>query len=316
MNAGPVSQSLSGGRDSMVPSGEVRSYYNRPVIKQPVWTWEIPWYFFTGGLAGASATLAAAARRAGNAELARVARRGAAAATVASPPLLIADLGRPERFHHMLRVFKPTSPMNMGSWLLTVFGTAAVGSAGLAELGGLPAWQRAAERVAAALGPVMATYTAVLFADTAVPVWHAARQELPLVFAGGAAASAGALSTAFADTQRAGPARRLAVTGALLELGAAEVMQRRLGDLGEPYRSGDSGRYARLARGLTTAGAAMLGLLGRRRGGAVLGAGLTLAGAVCQRWAVYRAGFASARDPKYVVADQRARLQARTTAPT
>ncbi len=300
----------------MVPAAELRSYYDRPVIKAPVWTWEIPWYFFVGGLAGASAVLAAGARIAGQGRLARSARLAAGAATVVSPALLVADLGRPARFHHMLRVFKPTSPMSMGTWVLTTFGPAAVGSAALAELRWLPGLQRVAEGVAAALGPGMATYTAVLFADTAVPVWHEARRDLPAVFAGSAAASAGALAAITTPPRHAGPARRLTLLGSALELGAAEVMRHRLGDLGEPYEQGDAGRFARASRLLTAAGGMLVALAGRRgRLPAAVGGTLVLAGSVCQRWAVYRAGFASAADPRYVVGQQRARLRARAGAP-
>ena len=114
------------GRGLVVPEAEFRSYYGRPVIKEPAWTIEVPWYFFAGGMAGASAPLAVAARMAGNERLARSAVTVAAAGVAVGTPLLVSDLGRPERFHHMLRVFKPTSPMSMGSWALAAMGPAAV----------------------------------------------------------------------------------------------------------------------------------------------------------------------------------------------
>ena len=303
---------LRGGPGSVVPAAEIRTYYDRPVLKQPVWTWEIPAYFFTGGLAGASASLGAIARRRSHPLLARAARRIALGGVVVSPALLVSDLGRPERFHHMLRIFRPTSPMSVGTWVLTVFGPAAGASAVLAELGWWPRLQRLAETVAGGLGPVMATYTAVLVADTAIPVWHEARHELPFVFAGSAAASAGAAATLLAPAAEAGPARRLAVTGGLLELGAAEVMRVRLGEQGEPYRLADAGRWSRAATACTAAGTALIGLGGRRRrAAAVVGSALLLAGSVCQRWAVYRAGFISAADPKYTVGPQRRRIEER-----
>src|ERR687884_2170656 len=116
--------SLNGRGDvRMVPEEEVRSYYGRPVIKEPTWEWEIPWYFFAGGLAGASSGLAAVARLAGNDKLARRALLAALGGATVSPVLLVADLGRPDRFYNMLRVFKPTSPMSMGTWILTAFGS-------------------------------------------------------------------------------------------------------------------------------------------------------------------------------------------------
>lgn len=300
-----------GPKGSMVPPAELRSYYDQPIIKAPVWTWEIPSYLFAGGAAGASAVLARAAERAGMPELARAARRTAMAGTVVSPLLLISDLGRPERFHHMLRVFKPTSPMNMGTWILTAFGPAAVGSAVLAEIDRLPRVRRLTGAVAAALGPMMATYTAVLYADTAVPVWHEARRELPMVFAGSAAASAAALAALQVPPAVGGPARRLAVAAALLEVGSTEVMQRRLGTLAQPLREGEAGRFSKLARGLTLGGAAVLGLFGRKRIGTAFGGAMVVAGSMCTRWAVFKAAFASAADPSYTVAPQRERMAAR-----
>ena len=134
---------------------------------------------------------------------------------------------------------------------------------------------------------------------------------MPLVFAGSALASAGAASAALTPAADAGPARRLAVIGALVELGAAGAMERRLGELAEPYHQGPAGRYARLARGCTAVGAATVAVAGtRRRWAALAGGGLLLAGSAFERLAVYKAGFQSARDPKYVVKPQRARLEA------
>ncbi len=220
---------------NMVGKADFRSYYGRPILKEPVWTWEIPWYFFLGGIAGASAPLAFAARLAGNHRLARAALTTGAAALAASPALLVSDLGRPERFHHMLRVFRPTSPMNMGSWLLAALSPPLLGAAAADRLGVAPKLARSAEGVAAVLGPGLATYTAVLLADTAVPVWHEAGKELPFVFAGSAAAAAGAAACLLTPPEHAGPARRLAIGGAAAELAAVTVMERRLGELAEPY---------------------------------------------------------------------------------
>src|SRR5215212_7214165 len=163
------------GEVRMAPEGEVRSYYGRAVLKEPVWSWEIPWYFFAGGLAGASSNLALVARLTGNEKLASRARVAALGGAAVSPVLLIMDLGKPERFYNMLRVFKPTSPMSVGTWVLSAFGST-TGIAAAHDLLGLP----------------LATYTAVLIADTSVPVWHEARRELPLVFAASSAATAGA----------------------------------------------------------------------------------------------------------------------------
>jgi hypothetical protein len=304
------SRRVRGGRGAVVPAADVRTYYGRPVIKEPVWTWEIPWYFWTGGIAGGSAVLAGIATATGRHGLAHVARRVGMAATVPSPVLLIMDLGRPERFHHMLRVFKPTSPMSVGSWTLFVFSAAQGGAWALGELGWLPRLRALADAAAGALGSVMATYTAVLFSDTAVPVWHEARRELPFVFGAGSAAGAGAAVWLAAGDDRGEPARRLAIGGAIAELAAVELMQRRLGELGEPYELEDAGRFAKAATWLSGVGAAVSA--GSRRHPLVraVGAAMLLGGALCQRWAVYRAGFISARDPKYTVGPQRARAAA------
>jgi hypothetical protein len=286
-----------------------RSYYRRPILKEPVWKSEVPWYFFSGGLAGASSSLALGARLAGNERLARNAELVALGAITASPLLLIKDLGRPQRFYNMLRVFKVTSPMSVGSWLLAVQGTA-TGIVGVSRLLGLfRPLAGAAGAVSGVFGPALASYTGALVSDTAIPVWHEARRELPFVFAGSAAATAGGAAAILTPAEDAGPARRLALIGAVVEVAARKVMERRLGPfLGEPYFEGDSGRYATLAKRLTTAGAAVLALTGRHRAGAIAGGALLLAGGAFQRWAVYRAGFASARDPKYTVVPQRARL--------
>jgi hypothetical protein len=285
---------------------EVRTYYDQPVLKEPVWKPEIPWYFFAGGMAGAAAPLAFGAGLRGDDALARRAWLVALAGVSVSPVLLIKDLGRPERFYNMLRVFKVTSPMSVGSWGLAAFGTAT----GLATIGFRPA-----RPVAAALGPLVSTYTAALIADTAIPVWHEARGELPLLFAASSAASAGAALTLITPAAQARPARRLAVAGAVAGLGLIQAMEHRLGELGEPYHEGDAGRYARAAKALTAAGAVTLAIGSRRsRVAGALGAAAVLAGAACERWSVFRAGFQSARDPKYVVKPQRERVESRSAA--
>ena len=296
-----------------VPEEEARNYYGRAVLKEPTWTWEIPWYFFFGGMAGASSVLALVARLAGNDRLARRALLVALGGATVSPVLLISDLGKPGRFLNMLRVVKPTSPMSVGTWVLSAFG-ASTGAAVAADvLGVFPRLGRPSEAVSALLGPALATYTAVLITDTSIPVWHEARRELPLLFAASSVASAGAAAAILTPLEEAGPARRLAVGGALAELGATTLMKRRLGSfLAEPYEGDEAGRYDRAARACTGTGAAVTALAGRKsRLAAVAGGALVLAGAVLERWSVFRAGFQSARDPKYTVLPQRQRLRER-----
>jgi hypothetical protein len=286
------------------PPPSAESYYGRPIIKPPVWKQEVAWYLFTGGLAGASSPLALAARLSGNSRLARTASVVAAGGLAVSPVLLIKDLGRPQRFANMLRVFKPTSPMNLGSWLLTAAGTAAVPAAVWEVAGRAPRLRGLAQTIAGVLGPGVATYTAVLVANTAVPIWHEARRELPFVFASGAAASAGAAAVIGTAAEAAGPARRLMLAGAVGELYTTRLMEERLGDLAQPYREGRAGAYAKTAKAATAAGATLAvaarrsPLLGR------LAAALVLGGAVAERFAVFHAGTQSATDPRYVVMSQ------------
>ena len=299
------------GRPSITAEGtEMRSYYGRPVIKEPVWTWEIPTYFFTGGLAGASSVLSSAARLSGNERLARTSLYVGAVADLVSPALLVSDLGRPERFHHMLRVVKVTSPMNIGSWVLLVSGGASTTAALLELTGRLKPIKILAEAVSTLAGPPLATYTGVLVADTAVPVWHDARHELPWIFGASAAASAGAAASIFVPPGDAGPARRLAVAGVLVEGALMQAMELRLGKVGEVYRRGAAGKLSWAAKGLAVAGSTLLATRGRKsRTSAVLGGARVCAGELCLRWAVFKAGAQSARDPKYVVESQRRRAE-------
>jgi DMSO reductase anchor subunit len=295
----------------MVPKDKPRTYYDRPVVKEPVWKPEIPWYFFTGGLGGASSALAYLASITGNRTLARRAWAISFGAISISPVLLIADLGRPERFFNMLRVFKVSSPMSVGSWLLMA-NSLSVAPAAAASLIGFPkGLGRRAAPVAAVLGMPLTTYTAVLISNSAIPVWSEARRELPLVFAAGGAASAGAAAAMTTPTRYAGPARRLAIGGAVAELAAGQLMDRRLGELSKPYKEGEAATYEKLSKGLTLAGAALMTAGSRRRSAAMVGGALLLAGAVCKRWSIFKAGFGSAADPHQTVGPQRQRVEER-----
>jgi formate-dependent nitrite reductase membrane component NrfD len=315
----PVRNGRPGGttawRGSITELGTtMSSYYGRPIVKEPVWNPEIPTYFFTGGVAGASSVLHVVAKLTGNERLAKTSLLIGAAADVVSPVLLIKDLGRPERFLHMLRMFKVTSPMSVGSWILLVSGGAS-NTAAVLELLGIKALKPvkvAAEAVAFLAGPPLATYTGALVANTAIPVWSEARDELPWLFGASAAASAGAAAAMATPPELAGPARRAAVGGAAIELALGQLMERRLGFVGEVYRRGEAGRLNRLAKACTAAGGALLATRGKRsRAAAVAGGALVLTGELALRWSVFKAGFQSARDPRYTVIPQRERLAQR-----
>lgn len=293
----------------MVPRAEVRSYYDKPILKAPVWRWPIPTYLFTGGVAGVSGLLALGGRVTGNRRLARQSRLVALGALGVSTALLVEDLGRPARFYNMLRVVKPTSPMNVGTWLLTGFGGAVATGVASDLLGILPRLGAAADAGAGLLGPAVATYTAVLIADTATPGWHESRQELPFIFAGGAAAAAAGLAIALAPPAVARPARRVLVGGALGDLVATEARRRRVGpELARAYDEGRAGTLGRWSKGLTAAGALAVALGGRRRPIAIAGGLAAAAGAALQRFSTFEAGVASTQDPRFVVGPQRARL--------
>ncbi|HKU59063.1 MAG TPA: NrfD/PsrC family molybdoenzyme membrane anchor subunit [Gaiellaceae bacterium] len=285
------------------------SYYGRPIVKEPVWKPEIPFYFWTGGIAGASSVLHGVARLTRNDPLAKRALYIGAVADVASPMLLISDLGRPERFLNMFRVFKVTSPMSVGSWILLVSGGASSTAAILELLGQLRPVKWAAELVSFVAGPPLATYTGALVANTSIPVWSGARDELPWLFGASAVATAGAVAAIATPPASAGPARRAAIGGSLAALGLAGYMEKKLGFVGEVYKQGEAGRYGRVAKAATAAGTALLAVGGKRsRAAAVAGGALVLGGELALRWSVFKAGFQSARDPRYTVVPQKARL--------
>jgi formate-dependent nitrite reductase membrane component NrfD len=230
------------------------------------------------------------------------------------------DLGRPARFLNMLRVAKPSSPMSVGTWLLTAFGPM-TGAAAAAELAGLAprrvrpllrAAGRPAGLAAALLGPAVAAYTAPLIADTATPTWHEGYRELPFVFVGSAAAASGGMGMLTAPPHEAGPARRMAVAGVLAELAAEHRMEFSLGIAAEPLHQGKAGALMRVSRTLAAAGA-VGAFVGRRdrRVSATAGAAL-VASSACTRFGIFYAGQESARDPKYTVVPQRARRDARS----
>ncbi|MFC4111259.1 NrfD/PsrC family molybdoenzyme membrane anchor subunit [Nonomuraea zeae] len=291
----------------MMPEAGFDSYYGRPVLHEPTWQEpDIAGYLFLGGLAGASSTLAAAAELTGRHRLARVSKVAAVGALGGSFYALIHDLGRPERFVNMLRVFKVTSPMSVGTWILSLYAPQA-GCAAAADLTGrFPALGRAAAVGAGLAGPAVATYTAALICDTAVPTWHDGFREMPFLFAGSATAAAGGLGMLAAPLSEAGPARRAALLGAVVECAAATRMERRLGVVAEPLKRS---RLLRAGEALSLAGALAGITLGRRSRVAAMAAGAALlAGSACTRFGIFRAGMESARDPKYTVQPQRRRL--------
>jgi Ni/Fe-hydrogenase subunit HybB-like protein len=284
------------------------TYYGRPVLKPPVWKEDIAYYFFLGGLAAGSSVLAAGADRTGRHRLRRGTRLGAAGAIGVGTAFLIKDLGRPERFHHMLRAVKVTSPMSVGTWLLTAYGPLA-GVAAAAEV--LPGrWRatvggrlitvaaRPAGIAAAVLASGVASYTGALVSDTAVPAWHEGRKIMPLIFAASAAASAGGLGMVVAPVSEAAPARRFARYGALMELAASRWLESRATPAIGPYLDGEARRCLTRASWCTAAGSLGSLVLGPRSRSAAMAFGAALlVGGFYERLGIFRAGVASAKDP-------------------
>jgi hypothetical protein len=300
---------------AMVEDAEFTSYYGRPIIKPPVWkTPDVPLYLFLGGMAGSSSILGAIADLSGRPTLTRVARITAGGGSLASVVFLIHDLGRPERFLHMLRVLKPTSPLSVGSYILAPFSAAASATAAVELLGWFPRLKRFGGVVAGLFGGPLATYTAVLLSNTAVPSWHEFHTKLPFVFAGSGMAAGGGVCMVFTPVDEAGPARKMAVTGAAIELAMVRQVEESGSVVSEPYHEGRAGKLMRAARTCTAAGAGLTVLAGRTRLGAVASGTLLAAGSLLTRFGVFDAGMASARDPKYTVIPQRERLMARAAA--
>jgi formate-dependent nitrite reductase membrane component NrfD len=271
----------------------VENYYDLPLLKKPVWTWEVPVYFFVGGAAGAAAMIGIAAQLSdADKRLVRDARWIAAIGANLSAPLLIADLGRPSRFLNMLRVFKPQSPMSVGAWLLAAFGGASTAAIILPRRSGDTA------AVASALtGLGMATYTGVLLGATSIPVWSTHVALLPVHFAASAAGSA--VSMLELRGHRHDGLNAIGLAAALFETitGARIEMNDDLEST--PLRRGPTGTITRIGGVLSGPVPFLLRLLGARsKKTRRLAAASTIVGSLLTRLAWVGAGRASARDPR------------------
>lgn len=294
-------------------------YYGQQVLLSGPWHWLVTWYFYLGGVSGASYLLAAIARWFGGDRGRAISRAGhlvSIAALAPAPALLILDLGRRRRFHHMLRVFKPLSPMNMGAWALSVFGLTSGLSAWhelarmrvlpgpLGSVGrGLPGGPLSA--VGAASGLYFSGYTGTLLGATAIPLW-AHTPLLGALFMSSAAATGGAAVEA-ALAVAGGESGQLEAprVGALVaEVAISEVYIRSLGHaVARPLTTGRNRRWFQAYRviglGLPLALSAVPGR--RRRGVVLAGAVATLLGGFCLRAAVVEGGHESAEDPSVVL---------------
>jgi formate-dependent nitrite reductase membrane component NrfD len=294
------------------------TYYDKPAIKQPVWIWAIPTYFYVGGVAGAAMVMGMAAQVFGGKQMRAFDERcrwvGAIGGGIGSG-LLIHDLGRKGRFLFMLRVFRPTSPMSMGSWVLAAATPLSAGSAMLTfSKGFMRRVGHAAGIGAGFLGLPLATYTGVLISNTAVPLWQQARRSLPVLFGASSVASMGALFELMNLDQRE---RRImdqfALAGRMAELGAAILLEQEMAGadrVSKPLREGVSGTLWTAAKALTAASLVISLLPGKWRGRRLLAGSLGTLGGICLRFAVFHAGRASASDPRATFRQQRAGLGA------
>jgi formate-dependent nitrite reductase membrane component NrfD len=290
------------------------TYYDRPVIKKSVWSWDIPAYYYVGGATGCAMVLGAAATLLDADEFRGMIRQsrviGVTGATI-SGALLIHDLGMPSRFLHMLRVFRPTSPMSMGTWILMTFSTAS-GVAFLAEFG--PEQIRflgtTAATVAGLFGLGLSGYTGVLVANTTVPLWQRPHRLLPLLFLSSAVGSAASLFDVLGGNEKEQRAATIFGTaGKLADMAVSKLMEQDLATVPQavrPLREGFSGMLWQSAFLLTGASLVLTLVAGKKRGVRRVAGILGTLGAVCTRFGVHYAGQASAMNPRATFDQQRA----------
>jgi len=282
------------------------TYYDRPVLKPPVWIWSVPAYFFVGGVAGAAMTMGLCAQLFGGDRLRPFDEKcrwiGAVGGGIGTA-LLIADLGRKTRFLAMLRVFRPTSPMSVGSWVLALATPLSAGSAMLTRSRGLlPYVGVAAGSGAGVLGMPLATYTAVLLANSAVPFWLSTRNSLPLLFGASSGSGLAAVLELMPLSDREHTiARRFGIAARTADVLATRLVERDAYDnpqVGRVLHEGVSGALWKAAKVLTLSALVLAAVPGksttRRRVAGTLG----VLGGFALRFGVFHAGKASALDPR------------------
>ncbi len=294
------------------PPGQEPTYYDRPLLKQPVWKWDIPSYYFLGGAAGAALALGAASQFRQPA-LYLLMKRCHWIGVIASSlggALLIHDLGRPERFLAMMRVFRPTSPMNMGVWILSSAAPLGVSAAVFGGRRGLlGGYGKSANYGAGLFGVALATYTGVLVSNTAIPVWYQSRRVLPILFGGSGMASAVSILDLFPEDPASSRVRFLCGTaGRITELAAGVAMERQVAKIPQvarPLRTGASGFLWRTAMVLTATSLVISMLPAKGRWKRQYSGAFGILGSVAMRFAVHFAGVRSSRDPRASFQDQR-----------
>lgn len=297
-----------------------QDYYGIPPVKHAHWGWEVYLYFWLGGIGAGAHVVSTIARLLGYKDPAflRASRYTILAAMLISPVLLIKDLGRPERFYNMMRVFKVRSPMSMGTWALTLFGTlSGMVATSQAAQDGLFGRQNVLARLAGALparllsvvalpfGFFVGAYTGVLLAATSVPMW--ARNAVlmgPMFLASALSTGTSAISFilhlgGWGERRTLQALRRVERVALLAEAALLAASLIRMGKLGKPLRSKELGP---VFFGGTVLGGVLapLALLSGResRSRSLLAALLVLVGGLLFRYSMVRGGRISADDPE------------------
>jgi formate-dependent nitrite reductase membrane component NrfD len=322
------------------PGQEVKeaSYYDYPVLKEPFWGWEIIWYFFFGGLAAGCYMLASLAALFGSREDRATARAGyylSLLALLPCPALLIKDLGRPERFLHMMRMFKLKSPMSMGVWALLSFSAFSGITAVIqgARDGLLGAWwgarwlARWPMKLLALPGTFCALflggYTGVLLASTSVPLWSRSKL-LGGVFLASALSTSSALISLVLRLFRAPSStlhklERMEWTALLVEMTGLFAFLRGSGRAARPLVGTNPGEKGQTFWSVVAAGGLVLpwllqttGLIGKRgkkrgSGRGLLISLLVLIGGYFLRKTMIEAGHTSSKDARTTLWNARAK---------
>jgi formate-dependent nitrite reductase membrane component NrfD len=302
---------VSSGGEVLAPLPE--TYYNRPLLKRPHWEWEVITYLFMGGVMGGSGILVAITDERKDPDLARSARYLSFALASTCPLILIKHLGRPERFHHMLRIAKWRSPMSMGVWGLVAFSLpATLCAAGQAARDGvLPRWiaclapRSVTNPLCALLGAFIGGYTGVLLSATAIPVWGIGKRHIPAFslcsgVAGACAANNLILALTGGSKKSIAKVERLEIVASGAELALLLHFKQHAGPTGEPMFGGERG--AKLMRMTEISGIAVPALLSlvpvHARWKTVLASVLTLVGGYVLRESLIESGKNSADDPR------------------
>lgn len=297
-------------------SGEDVTYYDRPMLKESVWSIDIPIYYFLGGAAGSALTLGAAVQLA--CRDCRELRRFSAVChwtgiigSSLGAAFLIHDLGRPSRFIYMMRVFRPTSPMNVGAWILAGAAPSAIVTGLCINRGGLLG--RVGEisgYVSGVFGAALAGYTGVLVSNSAIPAWIPGRRWMPLLFMASGASSAASVLDVFYTSPIASRITLLFGTASrAMEIAAAHRVEAAAADVPkvvEPFRSGGTGVLWKGASVLTGVSLGLALFPGKSRRKRQIAGALGLLGSFAMRFAVHYISNASARDPRASFHQQRA----------